>query len=140
MFGVVVGIGVVASYAAGQPTPPVLTRPPGATKVLVPELSPDEKIAFLEKRATADAARLHALEVAVRNLQYAVSHLPPPPPNTAPFCSSPTVSSNPQGGSRNCSPLRCDGAAGTCIPRCNSIDDCAPNFACNLSGDCVWNR
>ncbi len=142
IFGFVVG---TVAYASGQPKLP-LTKG-GATPKAVPEAnalgptgttSPEARIAGLEKRATADAHRIHALEVSVKNLEYAVAHLPKPPPSTAPFCATPTVSKNPQGGTRDCNPYRCDGAAGTCTSGfCASVDDCSDNSYCNQANHCI---
>ncbi|AUX45004.1 uncharacterized protein SOCE26_064830 [Sorangium cellulosum] len=37
----------------------------------------------------------------------------------------------------DCSPYRCDRGDGTCMTRCSSLQDCAPGFACDLSGRCM---
>jgi Kelch motif protein len=36
-----------------------------------------------------------------------------------------------------CGVLRCDGEAGACLTKCTSVIDCAPGYACDLSGACV---
>ncbi|MGK4008246.1 kelch repeat-containing protein [Sorangium sp. So ce1036] len=37
----------------------------------------------------------------------------------------------------DCAPYRCDRATSDCKERCSSLQDCAPGFACDLSGRCV---
>ncbi|WP_437755995.1 kelch repeat-containing protein [Sorangium sp. So ce1389] len=37
----------------------------------------------------------------------------------------------------DCAPYRCDQIGGTCKDRCSSLLDCAPGFACDLSGHCA---
>ncbi|WP_437927614.1 kelch repeat-containing protein [Sorangium sp. So ce291] len=37
----------------------------------------------------------------------------------------------------DCAPYRCEQVGGTCKDRCSSLLDCAPGFACDLSGHCV---
>jgi hypothetical protein len=104
---------------------------------MTPEMLQDARLASLRKRAAADAKRIHALEVSVKNLEYAVAHLPKPPPSTAPFCGNTHTSQNPQGGMRECNPYRCDGATGTCMGgSCATVDDCSDGNVCDLSHHC----
>jgi hypothetical protein len=54
-----------------------------------------------------------------------------------PYCASKTLSRNPRGGERDCSPYLCDGATGTCRnAQCASVQDCAPPNVCTAQYKC----
>ncbi|WP_437670256.1 kelch repeat-containing protein [Sorangium sp. So ce131] len=36
-----------------------------------------------------------------------------------------------------CSPFACDAETGSCVERCESVNDCAEGYVCDLSGGCV---
>jgi hypothetical protein len=113
-----------------------------------PPQTDHQRIESLEKDLWAAEARLvvhntkiNDLQVKLAALEFQVSHLPKPPPSTTPVCASASLSRNPQGGERDCTPYLCDASVGTCRAGfCASVDDCATPYVCDFNNHCVTAR